>query len=457
MRSLFLKIFAVFLLSHVMLFTGAFLAFRFFANDTRRHHPERDVVRAYAVQAATIYEREGEQSLQAYLRQLRRHEHVRGFLLDAQGHALGKAVPPMISRQITRYPQWIRPHANRAGPFFLSAVEVHLASDTPYRFIAVRRPPPHWRPPLGAPWIRWGLFLATTMLASALIAALFTRPLRRLRTATRQFAEGDLTVRAPVGVRQRADAIGELGREFDRMAARIEKLIDTQGRLLRDVSHELRSPLARMQIAAALAEERVDQDAAEELARIQIEIHRLDTLIESLLTLTRLESGASQLVMRDLDLVKMLDRVVADADYEYRREGKRVQLEAATHVTVSGDQSALRSAFENVLRNALRYTANDTEVTVLVAASGAKPSTLRIQICDHGPGVPEADLTRLFDPFFRSDKARHETTGSHGIGLAIARAVMERHHGQIQADNRPEGGLCVTMTLPQQAENLATP
>jgi signal transduction histidine kinase len=248
-----------------------------------------------------------------------------------------------------------------------------------------------------------------------------------------------------------------LGREFDHMAARIQTLIDSQGRLLRDVSHELRSPLARMQVAAALAEERVGQDSSEELARIQSEIQRLDALIDSLLTLTRLQSGASQLAMCDIDLGTMLEQIATDAAYEYSREGKRVQLEAALPVTISGDASALCSAFENVLRNALRYTAPNTDVTVQVKASGAKSSTLCIQICDHGPGVPEADLTRLFDPFFRSDEARHETTGSHGIGLAIARAVIERHHGRIQARNRPENGLCITITLPRQAENLATP
>jgi two-component system sensor histidine kinase CpxA len=457
MRSLFLKIFAVFLLSQMALFAGTFLVFRFFADHTMRHHPARDVVRAYAVQAATIYEREGEQALRTYLRQLRRSEHVRGFLLDAQARPVGKSAPAAMIRHITQYPQWIRPRANRAGSFFLGAVEVRLASGTAYRFIAARRPPPHWRPPFGTPWARWGLFLVMTLCASGLIAALLTRPLRRLRTATRQFAEGDLTVRAPIEVRQRADAIGELGREFDHMAARIETLIDAQGRLLRDVSHELRSPLARMQIAAALIEERVDKDAAEELARIQIEIQRLNALIENLLTLTRLESGANQLVMRNLDLVDMLEQVVSDADYEYSHAGKRVHLEAATHVIVSGDESALHSAFENMLRNALRYTANDTEVTVRIATDDGEPSTLRIQIYDHGPGVPEGDLARLFEPFFRSDKARGESTGSHGIGLAIARAVVERHHGQIQANNRPGGGLCVTITLPQQAENLAAP
>ena len=450
MRSLFLKIFVLFWLSHVVLFAGAFFAFQFFTDEVWQHHPERQVIRAYAVQAATIYEREGAGALRAYLEQLRRTEHVRGFLLDAQDQPLATSVPPRIARQITQFPQWIRPQANRAGPFFLSAVEVQLASGTAYRFIAARRPPPHWRPRHGPPWTRVGLFLIATVLASGLIAALFTRPLRQLRVTTRQFAEGDLTIRAPAAVRKRADAIGELGREFDHMAERIEKLVDTQGRLLRDVSHELRSPLARMQVAAALAEERTGDAAAEELARIQTEIQRLNRLIEQLLTLTRLETGASQLVMGDLDLAKLLNQIAADAAYEYNRAGKRVRLDGAEHLAVIGDEVALRSAFENVVRNALRYTADATEVSVSVASSDPEPSTVQVVICDRGPGVPEAHLTRLFEPFFRSDEARIERTGSHGIGLAIARVVIERHGGQIHAANSPGGGLCVTIDLPRR-------
>jgi two-component system sensor histidine kinase CpxA len=283
MRSLFLKIFFLFWLSNAAVFVVAFFVFTWLADNALDRHPGHNVIDAFAVQAATIYEREGQGALQTYLAQLHRSEHVRGFLLDTQGQPLAEPVPEPIARQIVRYPQRIPPLANRAGHFFIRAVEVRLVSGTPYRFIVTRHAPPAWRHKPRLRLARFGLFLVATALASVLIASLFTRPLRRLRAATQQFAEGNLTVRVPFAIRKRADAIGELSREFDHMAERIEKLIDTQNRLLRDVSHELRSPLARMQVAAALAEEHAGEAAAEDLTRIQMEIQRLNALIERLL------------------------------------------------------------------------------------------------------------------------------------------------------------------------------
>jgi two-component system sensor histidine kinase CpxA len=173
------------------------------------------------------------------------------------------------------------------------------------------------------------------------------------------------------------------------------------------------------------------------------------------LTLTRLESGSSQLVMRDIDVTKLLGQIATDAEYEHRGEGNRVSLKATKPAVVSGDEATLHSAFENVLRNALRHTAPETEVTVTIDPKDHEPSVLQVRICDRGPGVPEEYLTRLFEPFFRSDEARSERTGSHGIGLAIARAVIERHGGHIQAHNHPGGGLCVTVDLPGHVNQTA--
>lgn len=448
MRSLVLKIFFLFWLSNAVLFAVAYLAFIWFADDGFEHRPGHRALDSFAIRAATIYEQEGHEALQAYLTQLHQSEHVRGFMLDAQGHALAEPVPPPIATQIVQYPQWIPPRANRAGSFFISAVEVRLASGTPYRFIATHHiPRPRWHRP-GPPLGRLGFLLLTTALASAVIAMLITRPLRRLRTTTQQFAEGNLAVRTPASIRRRSDAIGELGREFDRMAERIETLVESQTRLLRDVSHELRSPLARMQVAATLAEEHASAMAMADLTRIQTEIARLNDLIARLLTLTRLQSGSDGLVRRDVDLTALLAQIITDAEYEHQRDGKRVRLEAPQPSMVSGDEAALRSALENILRNALHYTAHDTDVTVTVEPPDAQSTVVRLHVRDHGPGVPDEHVMHIFEPFFRSDKARNERTGSHGIGLTIARTVIERHGGQIRAYNHPDGGLCMTIELP---------
>ncbi len=448
MRSLFLKIFFLFWLSNATVFFIAFAVFAWFVNEVPERHPRHNIIRALAVQAATIYERDGEVALRAYLAQLKKARGTRAFLLDAQGRPLAEPVPEPIASQIVRYPQWLPPHTHDAGHVAISAVEVHLTSGLPYRFIATHRPRPPWRRRFGPLYGRLGLFFMATALASGLIALLVTRPLRRLRTTTQQFAKGNLTVRTPATVRTRTDAIGELGREFDHMASRIETLVESQTRLLRDVSHDLRSPLARMQVAATLAEAHAGEAAAEDLERIQIEIERLNELIERLLTLTRLESGSSQLERHPVNLATLLGQIMADADYEHRGDGKHVHLMVTDPRLVLGDEAALHSAFENILRNALRYTEKHTEITVTLAAHPHEPSMLRIGIRDHGPGVPEAILSRLFEAFFRSDEARDQRTGSHGIGLAIARAVIERHGGQIRAHNHPAGGLCVTVELP---------
>lgn len=448
MRSLFLKIFFLFWLSNVLLFVVTFAVFTWFADEDAEFH---DVSR-FAFHAATIYERRGQRALMTYLAQLEHSEHLRGFLLDAQGRPLATPLPAHVARHIERYPQLIPPSRGRGRRRFINAIEVRLPSGTPYRFVALYRPRRRWgpRPPL--PLLRWGLFLSATALASGLIALLITRPLRQLRATTQRFAEGNLAVRVPAAVHKRADAIGELGREFDHMAARLARLIETQRQLLRDVSHELRSPLARIQVAATLAETSAGQAAAEDLARIQTEVQRLNTLIERLLTLSRLQSGTQAMELHPLDLRPLLERVAADAAYEHREAGKRVALSAPESAVVSGDEAALGSAFENVLRNALRYTAPETEVTVRLAPDAHDPAWLRVSMCDRGPGVPENHLQRLFEPFFRSDAARDERTGSHGIGLAIARAVVERHGGRIRAHNRPEGGLCVVIDLPAQGK-----
>jgi two-component system sensor histidine kinase CpxA len=444
MRSLFLKIFFLFWLTNVMLFVMAFAVFTWFADEESEFH---DVSR-FALHAATLYERHGKRALMDYLAQLEHTERLRGFLLDAQGRPLAMPLPAHVAHHIEHYPQLIPPSKRRGRRRFINAVEVRLPSGTPYRFVALYRPRRRWgpRPPL--PLVRWGLFLAAAALASGLIALFITRPLRQLRATTQQFAEGNLAVRVPAAVHKRADAIGELGREFDHMAARLAGLIETQRQLLRDVSHELRSPLARIQVAATLAEAAADQSAAGDLARIQTEVQRLNTLIERLLTLSRLQSGAQAMERHPLDLRLLLEQVVEDAAYEHHEDGKRVVLSAPEGAVVSGDATALRSAFENVLRNALRYTAPETEVTVTLAPDTHHSSWRCISICDRGPGVPEDHLQHLFEPFFRSDAARDERTGSHGIGLAITRTVIERHGGRIRAHNRPEGGLCVVIELP---------
>jgi two-component system sensor histidine kinase CpxA len=246
-------------------------------------------------------------------------------------------------------------------------------------------------------------------------------------------------------VNRRRDEIGSLARDFDGMAGRLENLVGSQRRLLRDVSHELRSPLARMTVALQLARDREGARAAEALDRIERETGRLDDLIGQLLLLERLEARSPDAESVDFDLCDLLNGVVDDASFEASSANRSVELEARAPCPMRGHPTLVRSALDNVIRNAVRHTAEGTavEVAIDIDEEGAE-----ITIRDHGPGVPEGQLESLFEPFSRLTDARERTTGGAGLGLAIARRAVEIHDGTVTARNHSEGGLDVSIYLP---------
>jgi len=272
-----------------------------------------------------------------------------------------------------------------------------------------------------------------------------TSPISRLRRATLKFAGGDLTTRIGDQVKGSNELIG-LARDFDVMAGEIEGLISAQKRLLRDISHELRSPLARLGIALELARKQEDPAARERsLGRIELEAARMNEMIGQLLTLTRFETGAGSIQFQTFDLVQLLGELVQDADYEARSRDSRVLLDAVGLLPYRGARDLLKQAFENVIRNAVKYTADAGEVRVDLMRGTQE---LVIQVIDQGPGVPDDALARLFDPFYRVADARDRETGGTGIGLAIAERSVRLHGGTIVAENRAEGGLKILIRLP---------
>lgn len=311
------------------------------------------------------------------------------------------------------------------------------------------------RHPGSPPLLIW---LATGLLASLLfslvLAWYLTRPLRHLRAATRSLAAGALDTRVMPHMGWRRDEITELGRDFDHMAARLQAVIGAQRRLLHDVSHELRSPLARMQVAVALAHQQPGK-RAQALARIERDTARLDELVAQLLSLSRLEAGVEAAPGEYVDVTALLAMLTEDARFEAigrNAQARNVQLvlRCARSVVVQGRGELLRQAFENVIRNALNYTAVDTTVTVECAVSDDR---LVVTVCDEGAGVEEAELESIFEPFVRTVRRAHEggaegRRGGYGLGLAIARRAIEAHGGSVKAMNRPGGGLCVSLHLP---------
>ncbi|MDA8387880.1 MAG: ATP-binding protein [Nitrospiraceae bacterium] len=284
-----------------------------------------------------------------------------------------------------------------------------------------------------------------------------TAPVGRLREATHQLAAGNLKARAGAELGARNDEIGALARDFDGMAGRIESLVAAQQRLIRDISHELRSPLARLRVALELARQKnLPDEAAGPLDRIEREAERLNDLIAELVTLTLLESGAERLERSVVDLPALVREVAADADFEARGGMKRalkVLVNGEGPIgSIRGSEEMLRRAVENVVRNALRYTPEGGQVEIALERTrkDGRPHFI-ISVRDHGPGVPEGALKEIFRPFYRVTDARERLTGGAGIGLAITERAVHLHGGQVTARNADGGGLLVEIDLPEDS------
>ncbi|HMM77499.1 MAG TPA: ATP-binding protein [Gammaproteobacteria bacterium] len=293
--------------------------------------------------------------------------------------------------------------------------------------------------------VRMGVALSVSGLLCWLLARHLTRPIRELQAASARLAAGDFTTGLTPRTLARRDELAALARDFQSMAAQLKQLVEAQRQLLRNVSHELRSPLARLQVAAALARRRAGGVVDSEIDRIELETARLDELIGQLLALMRLEAAAGQ-AHAPLDLSALLEAVTRDARFEAEARGSRVEAKIERGLGLNGNAELLRSVFDNVLRNAIRHTPRGTAVQLEATRDQARRQIL-VSLRDEGPGVPEAMLERIFEAFVRVDEARSSEAGGSGLGLAIAKQGVRAHGGSILARNRPGGGLEVEIRL----------
>jgi len=279
------------------------------------------------------------------------------------------------------------------------------------------------------------------------LASAISRPVRQLRSATVTLADGDLDVRVANSIGNRRDELGMLGRDFDTMATKLQRAAQQQTELSRNISHELRSPLARMRVAVELARGKAGE--LSEFARLDDEAERLDGLIGQILSYTKLDTLPNQGKV-EFDVAEAVAEVAENVNFECKSDsakGVSVATNASSAVIVPGHYDVLVSAVENIVRNAVRHSPPGSQVTIDVNANS---ENVAIEICDSGPGVRSDDIPRLFDPFFRTrESAEADSNGGTGLGLAIARRAVELHHGEIVARNRDEGGLCVVITLPR--------
>ncbi len=306
--------------------------------------------------------------------------------------------------------------------------------------------PPRRGPPPLVPTIST---LLISVVAALGLAWYVAKPIRGLRAAFDTAASGNLEVRLGPVMGGRDDELADLGRDFDHMADRLQKSMDGQRRLLHDVSHEMRSPLARLQAAAGLLRLKYGQDPV--TVRVEEEIVRIDRLVGDLLKLSRLESGDLAGAVEPVDMQELVRGVVTDANFEAQATGRKVIWERETAGTVSGRPEMLHGAIENLVRNALKHAPLTREIRVETSVDAAK-GLYTLCVLDAGPGVLEADLPVLFTPFFRAAGAGAD---GYGLGLAIARRSIEAHGGSIRAANRAQGGLAVTIVLPTDRRQLS--
>jgi two-component system sensor histidine kinase CpxA len=447
MHSLFIRIFVLFWLA-MALIVGSSIATTFTIAAREYEPPEQQRRPSAAIQASEILARDGLGALQNWLSANKNSVGDRElYIVGPDGQdILGRHLPDGAVRRLEGinrdgFPRNFRP--SHAAPQILAA------DGSSYTVLSIPRRPSIFGA-LSLPAISLtilGIALIVSALASWWLAEHLTAPIRRIQEGARSLASENLDVRVSAGLEGRKDELAVLARDFDRMADRLRANRDATTQLLRDISHELRSPLARMRVALGLARQ-PPADFSLQLDRLEREIERLDSMIGQVLKLARLQ-GTKDLMQREaFDLDEVIEEVVRDANFEGAAKNTQVNLQGTAHISIHGNRELLRSAIENVLRNAVRYSPQDSQVDVSV---GRPDSAVQIDVRDHGPGVPLADLARIFEPFYRVAESRDRDSGGEGIGLAITSQVMKAHGGSASAANASGGGLEVRLSLPKAA------
>ena len=450
MHSLFWRIFLTFWLALALILVGTVTVAVDAALKWRNERPSLPYQEIYS-RAAQVFEAGGADALKQWIEELSPAAlRDRTFVLDSSGHdLLDRPLPLYPGGNREGSPARVRSPAEPIGRSLM------LVGPDGKAFRVVVVTPPYRGPirrfgELELPGVRAATLIIALVVSAVvcfLLARYLTAPVDRLRDATQRIAAGDLNVRVLPSLKGRKDDLGLLAADFDAMAERVRSLLESKHQLLRDVSHELRSPLARLQLALSLAQ-RGDTGAAENLARIGREADRLEQLIARALLLARLERPALGTESEQVDIAQLLGEIVADVAIEADARRARVELRTQGTLQVMGDREALRSAFENVLRNAVRYSPVGSQLQV---RAERRAMSIEVVIEDQGPGVPEKDLSLIFEPFYRVDASRDRAEGGEGLGLAIAARAVALHHGTIDARNLAATGLAVRIVLPALA------
>jgi signal transduction histidine kinase len=456
LRSLFLKIFLSFWLAMVLVsatLIASVVTTQSQFNAMRAEEFDRTVMPLMAARAADILDDHGMGALADFLSSLQTTLRWQAYLFDDEGkEILSQPTPPEVDAMAMAALQSVDTKIQNSHSTNFAATRTTGSTGTHYVLVIgthVESVADVLRAPIEVQVVRAAAVLFIAGLVCFWLARYITAPVLHLREATHRLATGNLSARIGAATGNRNDELAELSRDFDHMAEQIESLISSQRRLLADISHELRSPLARLTVALGLTRLQANPEATSGLDRIELEAGRLNTLIGSLLRLARLEGGSEPLQGQPVLLDQVVAEVAADADFEAQSRKRQVRVTQSCACTVSGNQELLRSAIENVIRNAVNYTAEGSEVQItLQQSSNNGHSTALVSVRDHGRGVPEEALPDIFVPFYRVGDARDRSSGGSGLGLSITDRAVRLHGGSVRALNCPDGGLLIEMRLP---------
>lgn len=439
MKNTFLRVFLVVLFSN-MIVVAIGLGVVDFVED--RDQVSADVLGDIGVSLVSTYEKSGTSALQEQARQYEQQLQGSIFIYQENGRPLLRPLPRNFREQSSIDSDTESNEDQKASADARRSQFIQVIGASNVQYLLVFRPQDN--NDAISPWAIALLSLLGLFVSSGILAYWLMGPLLKLQRITRSFGQGDMTARVDDRLVKRNDAIGNLAREFNEMAGRIETLLSSKERLLRDVSHELRTPLARIEVALTIAEDKHGMPTQQSyLDRIRNELHELDELIGQVLTLSRLEAASMQ--KGEIDVQVWLGDIVADVQFESQLRGITIEKTGDLPKTLHGDSVQLRHAVENVLRNACFYSGEGCKVEV---CSKEVDKRAVISIKDNGPGVADEMLEKIFHAFFRSSSARESNSGGFGVGLTIAKRIVQAHNGEIQAFNRPEGGLEVSFCLP---------
>ena len=456
MRSLFLKIFLWFWLAMVLVTLTLLVSS--FVGETRTSRErnetmDRTMTPLVADNFAGTFDREGLQSYQALLAHGKDVFPWDVYLFDAQGSEVSaKSVPPLIREAFDRSFASKQTEIVGSGP--ARAVGQWVRSESGREYVLVLHlkqrgpgPAPFLRAPSQVQLLRLLLIILIIGAICLWITRHITKPIFELREAANRLASGRLDARVGPSSTGRVDELGDLSRDFNHMAQQLESLIASRQHLIGDISHELRSPLARLSVALGIAQRSAHPETLPALNRIERESLRLNELISEILRLARIEGGVERISQDDLDLQQLVREIADDANFEASSRNRSVRVDATFPCTMRGNWELLRSAIENVVRNAIYYTPEGTEVLVTLQP-GPTPGEAILRVRDHGPGVPPSDLRTIFEPFYRIGNARERSSGGTGLGLSISDRTIRSHGGSVQARNATDGGLIVEMAFP---------